>query len=358
MMKIGWFFNAHGSGHYHRLQAILPYFAKTTQLTSLSYQPAQLTHQGNQVPHITLPAYNQTGLNPYLRKQAWQTLHGMQLNHGVNAPVFAALTRWLATWRPDLMVVDVALEIALAARLCGIPVVYVRQHGKRWDLGHQIAYEGSMALIAPFSAAMEQADCPGWIQRKTWYSGGFCRFQPGATARPRAFQSDRPNIVVLIGSGGTAIQSADIAAAAQATPTWQWFVLGQLDPPESLTANVRLLGRIKTVHPYLQHADLVVANAGHNTVMEIGAVEAPFLCLPAQRPFKEQLCKAEVLSRLDLAVVRHRWPSEAEWPALLQTAQAQPRHQWQTLRNPAAPQHIAQQLEAWTLKCLPIGGDR
>lgn len=387
-MKIGWFFNAQGAGHKNRLATLVPHFSSTTQLATLSYADCSMGRDrrpGNRepIPHLTLPAYNTPTRHSYLREQVWQAFHGLQMNSGGNAPFFATLTAWIADWRPDLMVVDVALEAALAARLCGIPVIYMRQHGKRWDLGHKVAYEASLALLAPFSSDMEQADCPSWIKKKTFYAGGFCRFSRRPTPpSPFAIRTGRSqagcssqiipqtisqtvdqtiNVVVMLGSGGTNISYRDIFSAAAATPRWQWSVLGQPNissdrfNTESKVAspNVRLLGRVADVYPYLRHADLVVANAGHNTVMEIGAAQAPFFCWPAQRPFKEQLCKAATLEALDLAVVRHRWPQPQEWPMILAAATQKSRKRWQRLLDAETPRRAARFIESVGRRCLP-----
>lgn len=345
-MKIGWFLNAHGAGHRNRLAALLPYFSASTQLTTLSSAEIRLGRSSVIVSHRTLPSYNQPARCSYLRKQVWREFHGLQMNGGGNAPFFSALTAWIVDWQPDLIVVDVALEAALAARLCGVPVIYMRQHGKRWDLGHRIAYEASFALLAPFSEHMEQADCPAWISKKTIYVGGFCRFEQTPDLHPSPFLTDGCNVVVMVGSGGTNITGDAIATAAVATPHWNWYVLGKVSPSFKAATNVRLLGQVADVYPYLRHASLVIGNAGHNTVMEVGATRAPFLCLPAQRPFKEQLCKAEVLNQLNLAVVRHDWPQSDDWAAILTQAQQQNKHTWKTLINSTAPQQAIQFIEA------------
>ncbi|MEM8808267.1 MAG: hypothetical protein AAGF01_19785 [Cyanobacteria bacterium P01_G01_bin.38] len=370
-MKIGWFFNPQGAGHKNRLATLVPHFSSTTQLATLSYAGCTLSRdlslgRRDPIPHLTLPAYNTPTRHSYLRDQVWQAFHGLQMNSGGNAPFFAMLTAWIADWQPDLMVIDVALETALAARLCGIPVIYMRQHGKRWDLGHKVAYEASLALLAPFSSDMEQTDCPGWIKKKTFYSGGFCRFDPRQTPpSPFVSQADRSrqtvNVVVMLGAGGTNISYPNIFSAAAATPHWQWVILGQPEAspdrsniePGAVSPNIRLLGKVCDVYPYLRHADLVVANAGHNAVMEIGAARAPFFCWPAQRPFKEQLCKAATLEALDLAVVRHRWPQPQDWPMILTAANRKSRTQWQRLLDVEAPQRAARFIESVGRRCLP-----
>ena len=51
------------------------------------------------------------------------------------------------------MVVDVSIEIALLARLHGVPVVLVAQRGIRHDAAHALAYAQASAIAAPWTAA-------------------------------------------------------------------------------------------------------------------------------------------------------------------------------------------------------------
>lgn len=75
---------------------------------------------------------------------------------------------------------------------------------------------------------MEQENCPQWIREKTFYSGGFSRFQqmPKAAEVPDSYSPRRPNILVMAGFGGTEITAAAIDSAAAANPQWDWHVLG------------------------------------------------------------------------------------------------------------------------------------
>src|SRR3712207_8569721 len=52
--------------------------------------------------------------------------------------------------RPDVLVVDVSVEVALLARLLGVPVVLVAQRGRRDDDPHRRAYAAAAAVAAPW----------------------------------------------------------------------------------------------------------------------------------------------------------------------------------------------------------------
>lgn len=47
------------------------------------------------------------------------------------------------------------------------------------------------------------------------------------------------------------------------------------------------------------------------------AANRPFLCIPEDRPFNEQLATAHGLGRLNAAVVLDAWPSPDKWLGLI-----------------------------------------
>ena len=72
----------------------------------------------------------------------------------------ATLASWIARERPAAVVVDVSVEVALLARLCGTPVVVVALPGERTDRTHRAAYDLADALLAPWPAEAHARDWP------------------------------------------------------------------------------------------------------------------------------------------------------------------------------------------------------
>ena len=65
--------------------------------------------------------------------------------------------------------------------------------------------------------------------------------------------------------------------------------------------NVTYLGNVTDPKPILAGCGIVIGNGGHNTVMEIAALGKRFIVIPEERPFDEQVVKAEILRKLNLA---------------------------------------------------------
>jgi hypothetical protein len=312
--RIGFYVHHHGLGHAMRASAILSHLrSEATVLTSL-----QSGIEGAAI--VPLPM--DTG--PLTSKGAAR----VPLHRGLHyAPIgcpglterMAAIASWAALWRPDLILVDVSVEVAVFARLCGLPVVIVRQHGERDDPAHLLAYECAVSLLAPYPESFEEPSTPGWVRRRTMYVGGFSRFDDRSGQEPRiAVPEGKPSVLVMAGGGGPGADLDLVEAAATATPGWCWTVIG----PAS--GNVHRLVRhspwVGDPYPHLVAADVVVTAAGDNAVAEVAAAGRPLISIPEERPYNEQRSKAAVLRRAEAALVLPEWPEPGRWPDLLERA--------------------------------------
>ncbi|MEO1635540.1 MAG: glycosyltransferase [Cyanobacteria bacterium J06631_9] len=355
-MKIAFYLNLQGAGHCRRFEAVAQHLPDSFELAVVGMDgPPSVRDIGRSVKKIRVSGWGAPSAVPFVQQQHSYDYHDFMVNHGDNTAFTYQMVSFLHNWRPDLLVCDVGLEASILARLCGIPSVYARQHGERWDKGHTLAYEWAVSLMAPFAQQMEQLDCPRWIREKTFYSGGFSRFQrrEKAAIAPTSYSAQKPNVLVMIGFGGTEITADKIERAAAATPQWNWHVLGACSNQNGhrVPGNLCYHGVIENVWPYLCHADLVVANAGHNSTMEIAAAGVPSLCIPAPRHFREQMCKAAVLKRLNLSIVVKQWPSPSDWSHLMKKAAALDPNRWVGLQDPQAAARAAEHIAEVALNC-------
>jgi len=215
---------------------------------------------------------------------------------------------------PVLLIVDVSVEITLLARLCGIPTIVIRQHGKRDDLPHLLAYESAELLVAPFSETMASLDEEPWVKAKTLYAGGFSKY----TADTNYIQEQTNCVAILIGQGGTSIDTQFIHLLAHSCKDYIFHVIGQLEGSVLKNhPNILYHGRLNDPLDILLSCAVVIGNAGHNTVMEMASLNKRFICIPENRPFDEQLEKARflkingnatVINVADLNLIN--WPDE------------------------------------------------
>ena len=325
---VGYYVHHHGHGHLARAEAVLHHLGtKATVLTSSPF--ARRLEDTATVVRLPLD----TDLSDNLEARAAVVpsfLHYAPTGSAGLRSRTAQIAAWAAQAEPALLVVDVSVEVALLGCLLGVPVAVVRQHGQRTDLPHRLAYEAATALLAPYPAALEDSNTPAWVRAKTHYAGGFSRFDGRPSDGPAkgwetgagpAEAGRGRQVLVFGGSGGSERTPRQIASAAAATPDWTWTVLGGAGRrPASGPSNVRWVGWTRDPWLYLCAADVVVAHAGGNAVMEVAAAGRPLVCLPEARPFDEQHAKGRALARLGAAVVRERWPGPEAWPHLLDEA--------------------------------------
>ena len=122
-----------------------------------------------------------------------------------------------------VLVVDVSVEVALLARLCGVPTIYMRQRGNRFDPAHSLAYACASRLLAPYPEQLEEPHTPAEWSLKTDYAGSISRYS-GTPQR----QIDNQHVTVITGFGGTELTVARLAEAAHKCHDWQWTVLGPI----------------------------------------------------------------------------------------------------------------------------------
>ena len=256
------------------------------------------------------------------------TLHCAPVGWPTIRRAVAQVTGWLDRADPALFVTDVSAEMAQVARIASVPTVCVLQHGDRSDAGHVAAYEGAAGLLAPYAAALEQPERPGWMRARTHHAAGIGVARPAplprdAACRALGLDPARPVVAVISGGGGGGIPLAPLTMGARARPDAQWVVAGQVarEWHETVPGNLRLDGWTDGVDAHLAAADAVCTSAGNTLCHQVLALGRPWLVVPEWRYFDEQAAKAEALARAGAAHVLPRWPgTPGGWIAALDAA--------------------------------------
>jgi hypothetical protein len=303
---IGYYAHHQGAGHLTRLRSIAR--AMDEPVWGLSSAPAppgwdsgwtQLARDDDPDPAELARDGDPT---------AHGVLHWVPRGHTGLARRSAQLTAWVVEQRPRALVVDVSVEIALLARLCGVPTVVVALPGHRHDRAHRIAYDSADALLAPWPEGTHDLGWPREWTDKAWFVGGISRFDH-RTPRPAAPPPlTGGTVLVLWGAGGRTTTAAELAAARAATPSWTWVERAPGSPSDV------------PLWEQLEQADVVVTHAGQNAVAEVAAARRPAVVVAQPRPFDEQVATALQVEAREVAVGRTSWPRADTWPGLLQLA--------------------------------------
>lgn len=255
----------------------------------------------------------------------------------------ALVARWIEQTRPSVMVVDVSMEVATLARLLGVPVVVVALPGERVDAPHLTVHQLADHVIAAWPRGAYE---PAWLRphaHKTSYVGGISVFanRPRPPAPRRAGVT---RVLVLGGSGGSAVDQATVDACAVAVPDIDWWTMGLTGGPASADP-----------WPDICAADVVVTHAGQGCIADVAAARRPAIVLAQRRPFAEQDTTADTLARNGLAVVLREWPSHDAWPGLVAQALRLDPDGWQAWLTEDAAVRAARAIEATADRLAPAG---
>lgn len=326
---IGYYVHHQGHGHLSRLQAVAAHL--DTRVVALSSLPEPAGWPGEWVrlarDHDPVPT-------PLEDVTAHGVLHWAPRRHTGLSARMATLAGWIARERPAALVVDVSVEVALLARLCGTPVVVVALPGERTDRAHLAAYDLADALLAPWPLESHAADWPQEWMAKAWGVGALSRFdgRPRPSAPAPAASGDR-RVLLLWGAGGRDVDDASVEAARRSTPGWEWTERSPERPSPDLWSD-------------LCSADVVVTHAGQNAVADVAAARAPAVVIAQRRPFGEQAATAKALSRLGIADGRTDWPSADAWPAVLEAAHRRGGEGWSRWSTGRGARDAARHLDA------------
>ena len=337
---LGFYIHHHGSGHVMRAITI----ASSLTADHICFIGSNLRPYLDQIPehivciHLPLDLPDENDHQP--RAHALSFLHYAPLGIAGIRERTAVLTATFRQYYPMLLVVDVSVEVTLLARLSGIPTVVVRQHGKRTDIPHLDAYESAELLIAPYAETFALTDEEEWIKEKTVYAGGFSKYSDNKTVGNE--QEQPGHIAILVGQGGTSLDTEFIHHLATACENYIFHIMGSsANHSMLLKHNLTVHGQLKDPKAVLDQCQVVIGNAGHNTVMEMADLNKRFICIPEDRPFDEQLQKADLLAVKGCA--RVIYPGDlfaVNWPDELENACSRLPN-WDGMINPDALQHIA-----------------
>jgi UDP-N-acetylglucosamine transferase subunit ALG13 len=298
--NIAFYVHHHGSGHLMRSLAI----AAHLENCSVTFLGSDLERYRSIIPDkircIILPPDTKTEDDNWFMEREAAGLHYAPLNVAGQTDRVAMLSAFFAEQTPLLLVVDVSVEVAMLATLCGVPTVVVRQHGKRDDLAHTLAYRNAAGLLAPYGRNLQPEE-DEWLSEKTFFTGGFSRYSP----QPQGAKNDCREVGILIGRGGTSINEPFISRMVAQCSDWHFHLIGNIDGMnKGLTAsNLSIYDHVENPLPILNQCTVVIGNAGHNTVMELASLNKRMILIPESRPFDEQLVKAQMLEKLNLARV-------------------------------------------------------
>jgi hypothetical protein len=296
---IGYYVHHQGRGHLHRALAVAGELDEPVTMLSSLAAPAGFTGEwvllarDDEGPPVQDPTAG--------GRLHWAPTGDPGLRHRMHQ-----IARWLDLARPRLLVVDVSVEVAVLARLHGVPIVSVVLPGHRADPAHRLGFDLADELVAAWPPAATPSMLPGLpaeVTDRVHAVGGLARFPVPAQGEPAQHPGAR-RVVVLGGAGGSELTESELADAERSAPGWEWTLCGPL--------------RRWCADPFdlVRTADVVVTHAGQNAVAEVAAARRPAVVVAQPRPHDEQAVAAAALR-------------SGDWPAVV--LDSFPRHEWSSI---------------------------
>lgn len=294
---IGYYVHHRGSGHRHRALAIARALGEPVTGLSSAAAPDGWTGEW-----IELPL--DTDVAPPVDPRAGERLHWVPKGSRGLRERMGILSAWLVDAQPEAVVVDVSVEVAALVRLHGIPVITVAQPGDRRDPAHQLGYDLSEAIIAPWPRGFDPLITSPGAAAKVRPVGTISRvdISPAPT-------TDRNGVVVLRGYGGTGEGPLERAVS---------------DLRARGVEVADATGSSEQIAQSLRAASVVLSHCGQNAVAEIAATRTPAVLVADDRPHEEQRTFALALQRFGApAVVFADAPSsDVDWSEAVRTSAA------------------------------------
>jgi predicted glycosyltransferase len=318
---VGYYVHHLGVGHERRFRAI------ASAADDIDFVPiSELPLEGGLVLPSDVPDV------PPDDPTAGGQLHWAPLHATTATRRLKTIVDWLDSAKPSGVVVDVSVEMVLACRLAGVRTIAVRQHGDRTDAAHRLAFGSAVRLLAPFPAEFETSTDPVTVA-KTDHVGFISPPDLPADACPSPVTAE--DVVVLWGRGGGHIPGHRLDAIASVTRGRVFCVGGDVwhdsDAPRS--DDVIDLGWVEDPRGLLLAGPLVVGSCGNNSVALVASYECPFVALPQERPFDEQVQLAEALEAVGVAAVAPAGDDPAAWRQAIARAECRSKR-WARLGAP------------------------
>jgi len=146
----------------------------------------------------------------------------------------------------------------------------------------------------------------------------------------------------MCGKGGTSLSLAFLIHLAKSCPSYHFHGIGDMGETVACDLkNITLHGELKDPLNLLKNSSIIIGNAGHNTVMEVAELNKQFICVPEQRPYDEQLHKAEMIAAVhQVNIVLPADLYLTNWPKLLKNVEHKPIN-WEGMINESALHEIA-----------------
>ena len=291
--KIVFYSTPLGYGHLARDLAISSSFPKKTEAYILTSLSSRLSSPNAKL--IKLPPINgYRRLNDPVEFVPFQ--EGME-DKGEFAAHITSYLQHLNQIKPDVVVVDIAAEMAVLSKLAGYKTALMYISGKKTDQRNLLAYTCVDKILVPYPEGFTDVSYLEQNHLKKFaYSGGFSRLDKHErlekkVAKKRLGLKETDTLILsAVGRGGNGEKLLSVFKEAVAQlPNVKAVEIARQKEEEIVIL--------------LSAAEIAVTGTGDNTVMEMCRFGVPFITTPLDRYYGEQKTKADDLERIGACLV-------------------------------------------------------
>lgn len=228
-----------------------------------------------------------------IKTQVW---HGEDKNlapYREHLKVFFAL---LDKENPDVVVVDSTPEVMLMVKLLGFKTVYVYEtmEMKPNELRFDLAWKNADKIVFPYPEYF--AEELGFSYPQAEYCSGYTRIENlGAKIDSR----EKDNILIAFGKGEKTEHVLDTIMTEVLKKYKNVSMLsGGIDVEKYSKYPIKFVATDQgSVVEALEKSDIYICGAGYNTIMEALYLRKRIVAIPLERPYNEQIIKAEIFAR-------------------------------------------------------------
>lgn len=323
---IGYYVHHQGSGHMRTAMQVIPHITERVVVLSSFPKPARFPHNAVYVHLIddSADGFEQPADSSFM----YTPLAPNVLMR------FKQITEAIETYGINRLYVDVSMEVALFCKTLGVNVGHNVLLGDRDDVPHTLLFQACDFYASDNDERLD-ATSKRTGPKKLHRVGGISRYKKTSIQKRVA-----SNIVITTSPESDQSSIARLEKTARAFPELTWHVIGP-DDRTYTEPNIVVHGIVEDPADLYDLADIIVGAGGHNTIMEAASFGKRFVCIPEDRPYREQVVAAEVLAQNNMAVHCPSFPTENEWPDIFTRLERIDLEAFQSIVDDAAAQRLA-----------------
>lgn len=294
MKNILFYCSGGGYGHLARASAVLPFLTLDCRVTIACKEKKWPFQKMKNFRYVRLTDVNARArfYDKTIKTQVWNGTDASLDPFQRQMMEFFGLALKL---KPKVIVVDSTPEIALIAKLFGYKVIYIYESLRTAEMRFDLAWLNSDGIVLPYPEVfIKKMHFP--YPERVEICGGYTRLEN----YPIKYGTSERDILITFGKGESGEK------------TMQKLIDGLVPTGRKISVlrggfSEKFLNKFPVeiieckpdkVSQIINSAKILICGAGYNTVMEAFLLRKKTIVIPLERPYDEQMVKAEIFEEI------------------------------------------------------------